>query len=105
MPERIGFISTRFAGTDGVTLESAKWAEVLWQDEHTSHWYGGVLDRDDEVSKCLPEAYFGHPENIWIDDRIWGHTHRTPKVTRRIQDLAEFLKGTLYRTFRIKTRT
>ena len=24
----IGFISTRFAGTDGVTLEAEKWADV-----------------------------------------------------------------------------
>jgi len=79
----IAFISTRFAGTDGVSLESAKWAEVLWQDKLTSHWYGGVLDRDRTVSMCVPEAYFGHPENQWINDRIWGHTHRAPAVTRR----------------------
>ena len=25
---RIGFVSTRFAGTDGVSLEAAKWAQV-----------------------------------------------------------------------------
>jgi len=96
MPEQIGFISTRFAGTDGVSLESAKWAEILWQDEHISHWYGGVLDRDDDVSMCVPEAYFGHPENQWINDRLWGQTYRTPDVTRRIHSLAEYLKGTLY---------
>ncbi|NOQ45139.1 MAG: glycosyltransferase [Desulfobulbaceae bacterium] len=96
MPEKIGFISTRFAGTDGVSLESAKWAEVLWQDQHVSHWYGGVLDRDSGVSMCVPEAYFGHPENQWINDRVWGHTHRSPDVSRRIHDLAEYLKGTLY---------
>lgn len=96
MPERIGFLSTRFAGTDGVSLESAKWAEVLWQDEHTSYWYGGILDRSRGVSMCVPEAYFGHPENEWINQRIWGHTHRAPEVTRRIHNLAEYLKGTLY---------
>ena len=96
MPEQIAFISTRFAGTDGVSLESAKWAEVLWQDQLVSHWYGGVLDRDSSVSMCVPEAYFGHPENQWINDRVWGHTHRAPDVTRRIHDLTEYLKGTLY---------
>lgn len=96
MPEQIAFISTRFAGTDGVSLESAKWAEVLWQDQLVSHWYGGVLDRDSDVSMCIPEAYFGHPENQWINDRVWGHTHRAPDVTRRIHDLTEYLKGTLY---------
>lgn len=96
MPERVGFISTRFAGTDGVSLESAKWAEVLWRDAHTSYWYGGVLDRSGGVSMCIPETYFGHPENEWINQRIWGHSHRPPEVTRRIHDLAEYIKGTLY---------
>ena len=28
----IGFVSTRFAGTDGVSLETKKWAEVLGVD-------------------------------------------------------------------------
>ena len=44
--QRIGFVSTRFAGTDGVSLESAKWAKVLWDHRHTSYWYAGKLDRD-----------------------------------------------------------
>ena len=46
MSKNIGFISTRFAGQDGVSLESAKWAEVLWEDEHVSYWYSGQSDRD-----------------------------------------------------------
>ena len=29
MVKNIGFISTRFSGTDGVTMETSKWAEVL----------------------------------------------------------------------------
>jgi len=96
MPERIGFLSTRFAGTDGVSLESAKWAEVLWQDQHLSFWYAGVSDRSPDVSMCIPEAYFGHPENEWLNKRIWGQTHRSPKVTRRIHYLADYLKRTIY---------
>jgi len=27
--QNVGFISTRFAGTDGVTLETWKWADVF----------------------------------------------------------------------------
>ncbi len=96
MPENIGFVSTRFAGTDGVSLESAKWAEVLWEDEHVSFWYGGRLDRAPEISLCIPEAYFGHPENEWINQRLWGKTRRSREVSRRIRDLAEYLKDTLY---------
>ena len=34
MSKNIGFISTRFAGQDGVSLESAKWVKVLWEDRH-----------------------------------------------------------------------
>lgn len=94
--EKIGFVSTRFAGLDGVSLESAKWAEVLWDIDHVSYWYGGRLDRDPSVSLCIPEAFFGHQENQWINKRIWGVNHRSPAVTERIHDMANYLKSTLY---------
>ena len=96
MSERIGFVSTRFAGTDGVSLESAKWAEVLWDFNHKSYWYGGLLDRDPTCSFCVPEAHFEHPETIWINDRVWGRHVRDPLVSRRIRDMASYLKASLY---------
>jgi len=94
--ENIGFVSTRFAGTDGVSLEAAKWAEVLWQDQHVSYWYSGVLDRDPQMSMCVPEAFFGHPENRWINEQLWDRTSRGREASQRIRELAEYLKGTLY---------
>ncbi len=36
-PKRIGFISTRFQGTDGVTLEARKWAHILSGMGHTCY--------------------------------------------------------------------
>lgn len=94
---RVGFISTRFAGTDGVSLESAKWAQILWEmGEHTSYWYAGRLDRAADISVCIPEAYFGHSINTWINDRVLGRTRRSQEITRRVHDLAQYLKGTLY---------
>lgn len=94
---KVGFISTRFAGTDGVSLESAKWAQVLWEsDGKISHWYSGRSDRDPHISMCVPEAHFGHPENQWINARIWGVTHRDPFVSKRIREYAVYLKKTLY---------
>jgi glycosyltransferase involved in cell wall biosynthesis len=95
-PENVGFVSTRFAGTDGVSLESAKWAEVLWRDGHVSHWYAGVLDREAGSSLCIPEAFFDHPENRWINEQLWGKLRRTPETSRRIQELSRYLKSTLY---------
>ena len=96
MSKNIGFISTRFAGMDGVSLESAKWAEVLWNDRHISYWYSGRSDRAPDVSYCVPEAYFGHSENLWLNERIWGRGRRGRDVTNRIRIMAEYLKGTLY---------
>lgn len=96
MAERIGFVSTRFAGLDGVSLESAKWAEFLWDLNHESFWYAGRLDRALDVSHCVPEAYFNHPEIQWLNERLWGVQTRDRLVSRRVRDLAEYLKSTLY---------
>jgi glycosyltransferase involved in cell wall biosynthesis len=93
---RIGFVSTRFAGTDGVSLESAKWAQVLWHYQHASYWYAGKLDRDPNVSMLVPEASFAHPDNVWLNERIFGRSTRTPDLTKRIFEHAEHLKNTLY---------
>ncbi len=96
MSQRIGFVGTRFAGTDGVSLESAKWAEVLWHHQHVSFWYGGKLDRSPDISMEVPHAYFGHPDNVWINERVFGKRKRTRDVTQRIYAIAEYLKDTLY---------
>ena len=97
MSKNIGFISTRFAGQDGVSLESAKWAEVLWEDRHISYWYSGQSDRDPDISFVVPEAYFGFPENKWINERIWGTGFRDRFISARIRELADYLKTTIYR--------
>ena len=96
MGVQIGFVGTRFAGTDGVSLESAKWAQILWDHRHVSHWYSGMSDRDEETSMVVPHAYFGHPDIQWINRRAFGTRTRTADVTRRIYALADYLKGTLY---------
>ncbi len=96
MGVQIGFVGTRFSGTDGVSLESAKWAQVLWDHRHVSHWYSGLSDRDEETSMVVPHAYFGHPDIEWINRRSFGSLTRVPDVTQRIYALADYLKGTLY---------
>lgn len=96
MSKNIGFVSTRFSGADGVSLESAKWAEVLWEDRHVSFWYSGRSDRHPGCSYCVPEAYFGHPEVAWINERVWGQTKRSRLISDRIHDLTNYLKLTLY---------
>jgi mannosylglucosylglycerate synthase len=96
VPCKIGFVSTRFSGTDGVSLESAKWAQVLWDHQHVSYWYAGKLDRDPAVSVLVPEAYFYDRDNVWINEHAFGTRRRTPEMTRKIYQIADYLKGTLY---------
>lgn len=96
LQNNIGFVSTRFAGTDGVSLESAKWAQVLWDHRHVSYWFAGRLDRNLDVSMLVDEAYFGHKDNLWINDRVYGTRTRSPRITKKIYELADYLKGMLY---------
>ncbi len=93
---RIGFVSTRFAGTDGVTLESSKWADVLEQNGHQCFWFAGKLDGEGDNRFLVPEAFFKEERNRLINEQIFGKTGRTASVTQEIHDLRLFLKTKLY---------
>ncbi len=92
MSKNIGFVSTRFSGTDGVTLESSKWAQVLKQMGHQCFWFAGQLDKDPGRSMLVPEAYFQHDQNQWINEHILGKQVRSSEITEMIQQLKAFLK-------------
>jgi len=94
--KNIGFVSTRFSGTDGVTLEAAKWAEVLEKCRHRCFWFGGMLDQGPETGFLVPEAYFHHEKNNRINQAIWGKNHRSSEITGLIHQLRCMLKEKLY---------
>ena len=125
---RIGFISTRFAGTDGVSLETAKWAAVLERIGHSCSYFSGQCDRPDDTCYLVPEAFYRHPCIDAINQTVytgtWGSMHtgrqahpeieqqhqdffsvyiRPEKVTKQIQKLKEYFKEHLY-TFAHKFR-
>ena len=60
--KNIGYFSTRLSGTDGVSLETAKWAEVFEGEGFDCFYFAGELDRPLECSYFVPEAHFTHPE-------------------------------------------
>lgn len=93
----IGFVSTRFQGTDGVSLESNKWAQILEESGHECFWFAGRLDRDPE--KCLfePHAFFQHEDIKYINRRIYGCTSRASMTTDRIFSISSFLRASLYK--------
>jgi glycosyltransferase involved in cell wall biosynthesis len=92
MAKNIGFVSTRFAGTDGVTLEASKWAQVFKNAGHNYFYFAGFLDRSPERCFLVPEAFFQHEKNLWIDRQIFGRKRRDSTVTDAIYELKTFLK-------------
>ena len=93
----IGFVSTRFSGTDGVTLETAKWEKIFTECGHRCFRFAGLLDNaGDGRSMEVPEAFFGHPDNVDLNGSIFGRKIRDRNVTDRMSAMKEFLKNRLY---------
>jgi len=59
--KNIGFISTRLAGCDGVSLEAAKWARILEDNGHQCFYMAGELQKMGQNLLLVKEAYFKHP--------------------------------------------
>lgn len=96
VPRRIGFISTRFHGTDGVTLEAAKWAQILEAEGAECYWMAGLLDKPADRSHLEPVAFFNHPYILDVQQHLFGKTWRDREVTDRVHSLKERLKSAIY---------
>ena len=95
--KRVGFISTRLAGTDGVSLEVAKWASIFEKQGFTCFYFAGELDHPPERCYLVPEAHFSHPEVAKIYRRSFDSTVRDPADSDKIHTIARSLKTHLYR--------
>ncbi|MEW6568065.1 MAG: glycosyltransferase family 4 protein [Chloroflexota bacterium] len=91
----IGFVSTRFSGTDGVSLETEKWASVLEALGHTCFYFAGECDRPPERSLVVPEAHFKHPTILRLTEMLFSAERRPVAVSSGVQDLKEHLKDEL----------
>lgn len=96
VPRRIGFISTRFHGTDGVTLEAAKWASILESEGAETFWMAGLLDKPEDRSHLEPLAFFNHPYILDVQEHLFGKTWRPREITDRVYGLKERLKSAIY---------
>ena len=94
--KRVGFVSTRIAGTDGVTLETYKWRQVLERNGYECYFFAGELDTPPERSFLEPKAHFEHPEMVEIHTACFGTTTRKASLSARIQELKDYLKSRLY---------
>ncbi len=92
----VGFVSTRLAGTDGVSLETAKWADVFEKVGFTGYYFAGKLDRPPELSFPVDEAHFTHPAIKDVFRNCFGTRIRKRSVTQNIYALKRKLKDALY---------
>lgn len=95
-PKRIGFVSTRIAGTDGVSLEIGKWTTVLERMGHTCFYIAGLSDRPAEVSRIIPEAHFKHPTIDAINRQCFGRQLRSLEVSRKIHETTWRIKQQMH---------
>ena len=91
-PLNVGFISFRFEGTDGVSLETSKWAQILEEMGHTCYYFSGLSDRPEHRSMVVPEAHFRHPEIRERYYRFFREVVRTEEDTAWIHSRREFFR-------------
>lgn len=104
MNRNIGFISFRISGTDGVSLETKKWAAVLEKRGYSCYYMAGELDTPEDRSFIAPEAHFTHPEIRELYHNSFHASLRTPETTEGIHIYRKILKKRIYqfiKTFNI----
>jgi hypothetical protein len=94
--KNIGFISTRIAGTDGVSLEVQKWADVLERNKYNCFYFAGSSDRPLEKSFLVEEAHFEHRLIQEINNDLFGKRTRTRQTSKAVQETKKKLKDALY---------
>ncbi len=93
---RIGVVSTRFEGTDGVSLETGKWVQALQRLNCACFFFAGACEWESDRSYIVPEAHFQHPEIRRIHDAAFSFRTRSAEITGQIHRLKDHLKGHLY---------
>jgi glycosyltransferase involved in cell wall biosynthesis len=95
--KRIGFVSTRLSGTDGVSLETAKWVDVLTALGHDCFGFAGESDWPADRSYVVPEAHFNYPDIRQLTVDLFDDYIRSPATTQAIQRLKDHLKDHLHK--------
>lgn len=94
--QTIGFISFRFAGTDGVTLETRKWADIFTKWGYRCVYMAGKLDTPAEHSFLVEEAHFKHPVIREIYNSCFNNTCRPPDTTGKLHHYRKLLKDRVH---------
>ncbi|HZD70107.1 MAG TPA: glycosyltransferase family 4 protein [Actinomycetes bacterium] len=93
----VGLVSTRFAGTDGVTLESSKLAATLEEDGQTPVWFAGERGEHFKPGMTFPLAHFKDRDVQRLQEASFGGGALTPQTQRSVESLTQELKRALHR--------
>lgn len=91
----IGFISTRLAGVDGVSLETQKLAKVFREMGHDCFFCAGELDGNAQPGYLIPEAHFSHPTAKALHDEAFAKPKLAPEFFARLYASADSIRAEL----------
>lgn len=86
------YLSTRLAGTDGVSLETGKLAKVLERLGFSTYYCAGELDEAGPPGALIPELHFRDPVAQALGERAFGSSEPDPTLERDLTERARFLK-------------
>jgi glycosyltransferase involved in cell wall biosynthesis len=96
---RIGFVSTRLKGTDGVSLEVEKWSKVLRRMDHELFYCAGELGGYAKDGTLIPKMHFKHPSIIELNQLAFGdesvRENDGEKLTKEILATADEIRSPL----------
>jgi glycosyltransferase involved in cell wall biosynthesis len=91
---RVGFVSTRFAGTDGVSLETRKIGHILATLGHECFYCAGELDPD-LPGMLDPRFHFADPAVLALQERAFADAVPDPALAAEVEAMAADLQAAL----------
>jgi mannosylglucosylglycerate synthase len=88
---RIGIVSTRLAGVDGVTFETAKWELALTRMGHEVRMCSGAVDALRPSARLVPPMHFAWPPAARVTAAAFDPNSDADAVREEIHRLADLL--------------
>ena len=91
----IGFVGTRLAGVDGVSLETQKMAQVFEEMGHSTFYCAGELDVHAQPGYLVPGMHFQHATAQRLHDAAFGSIVPDATLFRELYAEADKLRAEL----------
>ena len=96
MSRNVGFVSFRFSGTDGVSLETKKWAEVFERNGFNTFYLAGEADTPADRTMEAADLHFQTDEARTLYEECFRQQARPRTLTREIHRVRSRIKDALY---------